>query len=152
MSETKKDFPSYYAKLELDDAQKKKTGDHIRFVEKNINEIEDVFISEQLDASGKRKRYNDLLLFTSEEVFIVKDFLKTDEYISTHLKKEINLWKLRPVNYEVGNSTQDSWLVLEIETIHGFKLELKASGKNCDTLWGIFKSYVLKQKSSVRAW
>lgn len=133
---------SYVGKTDLTKEQKDHTWDKIWFIEKIFKDIEDVFISEKLDSGGKRENYTDLYVFTSKKVCIAKDFLKTDEYISTSLKDEINWWKLNPATSEKGEIFPHKRIIIKLKTIHGFKIELKATEKNCAALWEIFKTYI----------
>lgn len=105
-------------------------------------EILDVFISEYREEDGKCY-YEDFRVFTETACLAVKNFLHEYRFVFWRLKNRYNNANLHSTNYDYREATALSRLTILCYSKEGQTgLIMKASQKNCDHLYSIFKKYI----------
>lgn len=105
------------------------------------NEITGIFITDYIKEDGSRE-YENLWFFSDKYCLEAKQFITTENFDITPIKKRINYFSIKKQHYDFKKATQNSRLFLTIE--FGFNLtgELKAAKENCDYLKEIILKYI----------
>ncbi len=107
--------------------------------------IEDLFVSEYIDQDGSRK-FESLWFFLPDAVLEAKSFASQDQYDYSPLQKELGYWEVKRKDFDLKCGTEKSRLFLKVifsgAGVSSITGDFKASGTNCDKLWGIFKRYI----------
>lgn len=112
-----------------------------------VEEVMDVFVSEYVDAEGRRV-YESLWLFTLDYAYEAKDFLTADNFDGAPLPGRIEYWKITKTEYDFQTTFDRSRMALEFLFLGGYnKCSLKASASNCSHLRDIFRRHVLPNLS-----
>lgn len=105
-------------------------------------EILDIFISEYLQEDGTRY-YEDFRVFTETTCLVAKDFLHEHRFALWNLKDRYHNANLHSTNYDYKEATALSRLTIYCYSKEGQTgLVMKASKKNCDHLYNIFKKHI----------
>lgn len=105
--------------------------------------IEDIFITEYLDADGNRQ-YESLWLFSETAVMEAKRFLKDDDFDFTPLKEQVEYWNIKKTEYDFQDASPKSRMTLLFVLATGISCILKASRENCDHLKSLFLKHILR--------
>lgn len=104
--------------------------------------IQEIFVSEYRTQNGKRE-YESFWLFTSKFACEAKQFLTEDNFDTTPIAKKIKYWELKKTKYDLNTSTDESRMVVEFLMGTEISGSLKASKKNCEHLYKIFKEFIV---------
>ena len=105
------------------------------------NEITGIFITDYIKEDGLRE-YENLWFFSEKYCMEAKQFISTDNFDITPIKKRINYLNIEKKYYDFKKATDKSRLFLRIGL--GFEItgELKAAKENCDYLKKIILKYI----------
>jgi len=105
-------------------------------------EIEDIFVSERLDASNKQE-FLSLWFFHSEYLFEAKNFTTELNIDAIVVSKNILHWELKSREYDFRSSTEKSRFTVVIRQVPATLVsDMLATGKNCDQLLNVFQKYI----------
>lgn len=103
--------------------------------------IVDIFVSDYLNEDGN-KVYDNMWIFTDQNIHEAKDFLTTFKYDAAVYKNKIKYWEVSASNYSFNNITNpDSRFSLDVSLFDNITCKLKSSSNNCKYLNLIFNKY-----------
>ncbi|GAI51330.1 unnamed protein product, partial [marine sediment metagenome] len=97
------------------------------------NEITGIFITDYIKQDGSRE-YENLWFFSDKNCMEAKQFITTDDFDITPIKKRINYWTIQKQNYDFKKATEKSRLFLRVKFDAEMAGEFKAAKENCDYL------------------
>ncbi|HEY3394088.1 MAG TPA: hypothetical protein VGK58_15350 [Lacipirellulaceae bacterium] len=112
--------------------------------ELDVDNVDDIFISEYLDQSGgeKRRVYESLMVFSAGYIHEAKNFLHSYNVDSLNLA-HFTYWQVEKTDLDDVNKPQaTSRILVTLSTLHMMGCTLKASGENCKTLLRLFKKHI----------
>jgi S-adenosylmethionine synthetase len=105
------------------------------------DEIKDIHVSDFVTGDGSRE-YDSLWLFSDRCAMEAKQFLTTENFDITPIKKAIRRWGFKKKDYDFSKATESSRIHL---IFHSYSMDvhgaIKASKKNCDHLKYIALKY-----------
>ena len=106
-------------------------------------EINDLFVSEYINADGNRE-FDSLLFFSSYYCMEAKQFIKVDDFDFVAIGNRVIYWNIKKDHYDFQKASEKSRMNLSAIIDQGTVIECKASKENCDILRDIFRKYILE--------
>lgn len=105
------------------------------------NEITGIFITDYIKEDGSRE-YESLWFFSDKYCMEAKQFITTDDFDITPIKKRINYCTIQKQNYDFKKATEKSKLFLRVKFDAEMAGVFKATKENCDYLKEIILKYI----------
>lgn len=106
------------------------------------DKIVDIFVDEYIKEDGTRE-YEDITFFSNEYIFGAIQFLTTDTFVYSKIKKSVGYIKFNSKDYDFKKATTLSRLNIKVGyKLKNFEGNYKASKENCDVLGQIILKYI----------
>ena len=105
------------------------------------DEITGIFITEYIKEDGSRE-YENLWFFSDKYCMEAKQFITTDNFDITSIKKQISYWAIKKQDYDFKKATEKSRLSLSVAFNADITGTFKAAKENCDYLKEIIFEYI----------
>jgi hypothetical protein len=114
------------------------------------DEITDIFVTDYVESDGRRN-YEDLILFTSGRIVEAQRFITQGGLFVNQISSyPLAGMDLNSTAYDFENASAESrlnaGLVFGPAGFGGLRIDLKASGNNCDFLTAVLKKYFLSRQ------
>jgi len=139
----KEDFTVYLRSLGFTDILLPKCNEIFGILSELADEeILDIFISEYLQKDGT-SNYEEFRVFTETTCLVAKNFLHEHIFVLWNLKSRYVNSHFHSLNYDYKEATAQSRLIIHCTSTEGQTgLLMKATKKNCDHLYSIFKKHI----------
>lgn len=138
----KSEWNDYLKQIGIKDQFYERVTNAFYFFNKIFNDIQGIFVSEYVNLEG-RHEYESLFFFTPTVILEAKRFITEENYDATPFNKKVTYWCIQKSGYDQAEATLKSRIKLDVSLINHNGCQFKASGENCDHLWGIFQNYVV---------
>ena len=141
----KDEFVKYLESIGLNGAPVEKAKSIYDFYSKYLSyDIEDIFVSEYVNADGSRN-YESLWLFNNDYCFESKFFITENDFDSDKIKENVDCFNIKLKDYDIvqQDAKEASRMNLLITLKTNRICDFKASKENCNKLSGIFLKYYL---------
>lgn len=137
------DFNKYLTDIGLTSVAIERTDEILDFYQTILKlNISDIFISEYVN-NENNKIFENLWLFTSNQVGEAKDFLNRDDFDLVTLENSITYFQIEKEEFNFIDANTKSRLHIHISDKSKTTCDLKASHNNCIHLKAIMEKYIL---------
>jgi hypothetical protein len=111
-------------------------------------EISRVFLSETVGEDGQRL-YESLWVITDHLVCEAHNALMEDNFDVASMASGFKHWFVKKTEYSPGVASTKSRLSVRFTMVNGVVGEMRASGANCDALFGLVREVILPNTATV---
>lgn len=141
----KDEFNEYLKSLGATDVVLKRSEKVLELYSQLITDFDasKIFVSEDLNQDKKRV-WRSLIIFTDRYMLEAKNFLSETDLDITYVIKSIDYMRMRFKDYDPGQpATIESRFRVDGYFVSEIDFELRASDKNCERLWQIYRDILL---------